>query len=216
MKPLRIYLADDHAILREGVRMILSQAPNCEVIGESGDGQTAMEQIENLKPDLAVLDISLPSMSGVEISRRLRKFHPDMKILILSRHDNPEYVDELLKQGIHAYVLKEDAGSDLLKAVEVIRKGETYLSPRITTQLMTGLEGKRQSKTMDPFKLLSNREREILKLIAEGKSNEKIGQSLWISAKTVKVHRANIMKKLDVHKVADLVKYAIKTGLVET
>jgi len=216
MKDFTIFLADDHAILREGVRLILSQAKNCVVVGEAGDGRVALEQIEELLPDLAVLDISLPSLSGVEIARKLRKYHPEMKILVLSRHDNAEYVDELLKQGIHGYVLKEDAGSDLLKALEVIRKGETYLSPRITTQLMTGLEGKRARSTMDPFKLLSSREREVLKLIAEGKSNMKIAQALWISAKTVKVHRANIMKKLDAHKVADLVKFAIKSGMIET
>lgn len=213
MKDLRVYLVDDHTILREGLRLILSQAPGVQIVGEQGDGRAAMEEIDQLKPDLVVLDISLPSLSGVEIARQIRKFHPEMKILVLSRHDNQEYVEQLLKYGVQGYILKEEAGSDLLKALEVIRKGENYLSPRITRHLVTGME--RRKNANDPFEILTNREREVLKLVAEGKSNEKIAQALWISAKTVKVHRANIMRKLDIHKVADLVKYAIKAGIIE-
>ncbi len=210
---LRVFITDDHTILREGVRLILARLPGIEVVGESGDGLDALQQIEKLKPDLTILDISLPSLSGVELARKLRKYVPDMKILVLSRHDSPEYVEQLVKLGIHGYVLKEEAGSDLIKAVEVIQKGQTYLSPRITSQLVTGFDTPRSGK--DPFQILSNREREILKLVAEGKSNVKIGKELLISPRTVKVHRANIMKKLNVHKVADLVKYAIKAGIVE-
>lgn len=213
MKDLRVYLVDDHTILREGLRLILSQASGVEIVGEQGDGRAAMEEIDQLKPDLVVLDISLPSMSGVEIARQIRKYHPAMKILVLSRHDNQEYVEQLLKYGVQGYILKEEAGSDLLKALDVIRKGENYLSPRITKHLVTGMERKKSAN--DPFEILTNREREVLKLVAEGKSNEKIAQALWISAKTVKVHRANIMRKLDIHKVADLVKYAIKAGIIE-
>jgi DNA-binding NarL/FixJ family response regulator len=213
MKDLRVYLVDDHTILREGLRLILSQASGVEIVGEQGDGRIAMEEIDQLKPDLVVLDISLPSLSGVEIARQIRKYHPSMKILVLSRHDNQEYVEQLLKYGVQGYILKEEAGSDLLKALDVIRKGENYLSPRITKHLVTGMERKKSAN--DPFEILTNREREVLKLVAEGKSNEKIAQALWISAKTVKVHRANIMRKLDIHKVADLVKYAIKAGIIE-
>jgi len=213
MKDLRVYLVDDHTILREGLRLILSQAPGVQIVGEQGDGRAAMEEIDQLKPDLVVLDISLPSLSGVEIARQIRKYHPEMKILVLSRHDNQEYVEQLLKYGVQGYILKEEAGSDLLKALDVIRKGENYLSPRITKHLVTGMERKKSAH--DPFEILTNREREVLKLVAEGKSNEKIAQALWISAKTVKVHRANIMRKLDIHKVADLVKYAIKAGIIE-
>lgn len=213
MKDLRVYLVDDHTILREGLRLILSQASGVEIVGEQGDGRAAMEEIDQLKPDLVVLDISLPSLSGVEIARQIRKYHPAMKILVLSRHDNQEYVEQLLKYGVQGYILKEEAGSDLLKALDVIRKGENYLSPRITKHLVSGMERKKSAN--DPFEILTNREREVLKLVAEGKSNEKIAQALWISAKTVKVHRANIMRKLDIHKVADLVKYAIKAGIIE-
>lgn len=217
MKKLRVFLADDHAILREGLRHILNSQPDLEVIGEAGDGQSAYEKIEELKPDIVVMDISMPQMTGIEAARKLRRYDPEIKIIMLTRHDNEEYVDQLLKYGIHGYVLKDDAGDDLLRAIEAIKKNETYLSPRITKRIMDDYG--RPARLKDgsgPFALLTNREREILKLIAEGKSNEEVARSLWISPRTAKVHRANIMKKLDVHKVADLVKYAIKTGLVET
>ena len=216
---LRLYLAEDHAIVREGIMLILSTVPDLEVIGGSGDGREALEQIEALKPDLVILDISLPSMTGIEITHSLRRYHPQIKIVILSRHDNHEYLDQLMKEGIHGYVLKDDAGDDLVRAIQAVRKGETYLSPRIATRLVSGLRN--QGKSNDgqlatgQFTLLSNREREVLKLIAEGLTNEEIGKKLWISGKTVKVHRQNIMKKLDIHRVADLVKYAIKSGIVE-
>ncbi|MCE9499396.1 MAG: response regulator transcription factor [Leptospira sp.] len=216
MKKFRLYLVDDHVILREGLKHILvSGIEDGEVIGESGDGGKAYEEIDRLKPDMVLLDISLPTMSGIEVARKLRKYHPDMKIIILSRHDNEEYVKELLKYGINGFVLKDDAGEDLLRAVGAVRKNETYLSPRITGHLISNL-GLQKKQESGQFTILTNREREILKRIAEGKSNEEIGKALWLSPKTVKVHRQNIMKKLNIHKVTDLVKYAIKSGLVET
>lgn len=213
-KKLTFYLVDDHAILREGLKHILSSQPENVVIGEAGDGGIAFEEIDRVKPDVVVLDISLPVVSGIEITRKVRKYHPDIFIIILSRHDNEEYISQLLKYGIHGFVLKDDAGEDLLRAVEAIRKGEKYLSPRIARQLMEGL-GNREKNPEDQFSLLTNREREVLKLIAEGNSNEKIAQILWISPRTVKVHRQNIMAKLKVNKVTDLVKYAIKSGIIE-
>lgn len=219
-KIMRIFLADDHAILREGLRHILNSTGNFEVVGEAGDGREALEQIERLKPDMVILDISMPGMTGVEIARRLRRYYPEMKIIMLSRHDNEEYVEQLFKYGIHGFVLKDDAGKDLLRAIEAVQREETYLSPRITKQLMSGLaEGAKPtappSATADSFSRLTNREREVLKLVAEGKNNEEIAKELWISPRTVKIHRQNIMNKLDLHKVADLVKYAIRAGIVE-
>lgn len=215
-KKLKLYLAEDHAIVREGIMLILSTVNDLEVIGGSGDGREALEQIEALKPDLVILDISLPGMTGIEITHSLRRYHPQIKIVILSRHDNHEYLDQLMKEGIHGYVLKDDAGDDLVRAIQAVRKGETYLSPRIATRLVSGLRGQGSDQlSTGQFTLLSNREREVLKLIAEGLTNEEIGKKLWISGKTVKVHRQNIMKKLDIHRVADLVKYAIKSGIVE-
>lgn len=215
MNNLKLFIADDHGILREGLKHILNSMPGCEVVGEAADGQEALERIEEIKPDLAILDISMPEMTGIEVARRLRKYNPQIKIIVLTRHDNEEYVDQLLKYGIQGYVLKDDAGDDLMRAVEAVRKDETYLSPRITKKLMSDYGRPNRRQDSGQFSLLTNREREILKLIAEGKTNEQIAKQLWISPRTAKVHRANIMKKLDVHKVADLVKYAIKTGLVE-
>lgn len=219
MNKTRIFLADDHAILREGLRYILGSVPGYEVTGESGDGREALGMIEKLKPDIAIIDISMPGMTGIEISRQIKKYVPETRVIILSRHDNEEYVSELLRLGVNGYVLKDNAGDDLLRAVAEVAKGNIYLSPRITRKIVTdyiapGLRegaGRQDSQ----FTALSIREREILKLVAEGRSNAEIASTLWISDKTVKVHRSNIMKKLDIHKVADLVKYAVKNGLVE-
>jgi DNA-binding NarL/FixJ family response regulator len=219
MNKTKIFLADDHAILREGLRYILGSVTGYEVVGESGDGREALAMIEKLKPDIAIIDISMPGMTGVEIARQVKKYTRTVRIIILSRHDNEEYVNELLKLGVNGYVLKDNAGDDLLRAVAEVSNGNIYLSPRITRKIVTDYlsPGVREAsgRPDSQFTTLSTREREILKLIAEGRSNAEIASTLWISDKTVKVHRSNIMKKLDIHKVADLVKYAVKSGLVE-
>lgn len=219
---MKIFLVDDHVILREGLKLILKQIPNVEIVGEAGDGVEALEKIDRIKPDLVVLDISLPGMTGIEIVRNLRKYNANIKIIILSRHDNEEYIQQVLKMGIQAYVLKDDAGDDLLRAIEAVKKEERYLSPRITSKLLSNFEqgGKKVSSgranpESELFSVLTNRERQILKLVGEGKSNEEISKQLWIALRTVKVHRQNIMKKLNIHNVAELVKYAIKSGVVE-
>ncbi len=214
-----VLLADDHGILREGVKHILNQSGLCEIVGEAADGREALDKIDTLKPDIVILDISMPEVTGIEVARRIRKYYPAMKVIILSRHDNEEYLEQLIKHGIHGYVLKDDAGNDLTRAIEAVQKGETYLSPRITSHLMKDFSGERgkdaEGVASGQFSLITNREREILKLIAEGKSNDEIGDSLRISPRTVKVHRSNLMRKLSVHKVTDLVKYAVRAGLVE-
>ncbi|MCX7999891.1 MAG: response regulator transcription factor [Leptospiraceae bacterium] len=217
---MKALLIDDHAILREGLKLILHQVPDLEIVGEAGDGKTALEKIEQLRPDLILLDISLPEMTGVEVARYTRKTYPETKIIVLSRHDNEEYVQQLLKLGIHAYVLKDDAGDDLIRAIEAVKQNERYLSPRITSRIVSNFEqqGKRKKTSTEEgklFTILTHREREILKHIGEGKSNEEISKELKIALRTVKVHRQNIMKKLDIHNVAELVKFAIKSGIVE-
>jgi DNA-binding NarL/FixJ family response regulator len=196
--------------------MILNSSNLCEVVGEAGDGQEAFDKIAKLKPDIAILDISMPSLSGIELARKIRKYFPQIKIIMLSRHDNEEYVRQLLKSGIHGFVLKDEAGNDMMRALDAVMKNETYLSPRITKKIMENIREGTEKRKEDPFDILTNREREILKLIAEGRSSEEIGKKLVISASTVKVHRANIMRKLDIHKATDMVKYAIKEGIVET
>ncbi|MDH5716407.1 MAG: response regulator transcription factor [Spirochaetia bacterium] len=219
MKPVKIYLADDHLILREGLKHILTETERYEIAGESGDGREVLEQVERIKPDLVILDISLPSLSGIEIARQLRKFNPNIKIIILSQYDNEEYIEELLKYGIHGYLLKDSAADDLLKALAEVLKDNIYLSPQVTKKLVKDYlphtKDKEVKKEKSIFSILSAREREILKLIAEGYSSEKISTTLWISPKTVKTHRANIMRKLKIGNVAELVKYAIKQGIVE-
>jgi DNA-binding NarL/FixJ family response regulator len=219
MKKVRIFLADDHAILREGLRYILTSVQDYEIAGESGDGREACEMIERLKPDIAILDISMPSLTGVEVARRILKYRPEVRIIMLSRHDNEEYVRELLDYGVHGYVLKDNAADDLLRAISEVLKGNIYLSPRIISSIVPGRAhaagGPVTPDAEGPGALLSHREREILKLIAEGKSGSQIASGLFLSENTVKVHRSNIMKKLGIHKTVDLVKYAIKIGLVD-
>ncbi|HOS41931.1 MAG TPA: response regulator transcription factor [Spirochaetota bacterium] len=213
----RIFLADDHAILREGLRHIISSVPEYEVVGEAGDGKEALEMIEKLRPDVAVLDISMPLMTGIEVSRQVRKYWPEMKIIILSRHDNEEYIEQLIKYGVHAYILKDSAGADLLKAIAEVLRGNVFLSPAIMTKIVSGIAPGKSVRADDTlFGTLTEREIQVLKLIAEGKSTGEIAGLLRISDKTVKVHRTNIMAKLGAHKVADLVRYAVRQGLIDT
>jgi DNA-binding NarL/FixJ family response regulator len=218
VKKIKIFLADDHAILRDGLKSIISDDDRFEVEGESGDGREALEMIDKRVPDIAIIDISMPTMSGIELARQTKKYHPEVKILILSQHDNEEYVNELMSIGVDGYMLKTNAGEELIKALTDIQNGNNYLSPRLTTKLLSGLRNPGTTKMTDlksSFRLLSNREREILKLIAEGKTNKEISSLLFISVETVKTHRASIMKKLDIKNIAEAVQYAIKKGLIE-
>jgi len=214
-----LFLADDHTIFREGLKLIIEDVPHYRVIGEAGDGKEALDSMEKLRPDVAILDISMPAMSGIEVVRYLRKYVPDIKIIILSRHDNEEYVKELLKSGVNGYVLKDDAGEDLLRAIDAVMKNTVFLSPGVATKIVSDyvtLEKNFQDESDNSlFKLLTGREREILKLIAEGMSGSEIADFLRISPRTVKVHRTNIMKKLNVHKSSELVIYAVKNNIIE-
>ncbi len=219
MNKTKIYLTDDHAILRDGLKSILNNIPKYEVIGESADGETTLKEINKLHPDILILDISLPTISGVEVCRQVRKYYPDVKIIILTRHDNEVYIEQLLKFGIAGYVLKENAANDLTRAIEAAEKGNLFLSPEITGRIVTGYK-KAKDKNEDSagtttLKSLTNQETSILKLIAEGNSSKEIASLLCISPATAKKHRTNIMKKLDIHNVADLIVYAIKTGIKE-
>lgn len=217
---MKIFLADDHSILRDGLKLILDSEEEFNIVGEAGDGREAYEMIEKLKPDVAVLDISMPSMSGIELSRHLKKYLPNMKILILSRHDKDEYVKQVLQFGVEGYILKDDASDELIKAVKEVVKGNLYLSPRLASgiireaiQFQSDMEEEKNNQS--PFEILTPREREVLKLIAEGSNSREIAEILRISPQTVKTHRVNIMRKLDMHKVNDLVAYAIKNGFIE-
>jgi len=216
---LQIFLADDHQILREGLGHIIRSEPDFEVAGEAGNGREALAAIERDRPDVAILDISMPGMTGIEVARQIKKFHPEIKVIILSRHDSEEYVNVLMKYGADGYVLKDSAGEDLIRAIRETLKGNVYLSPRLIKVLVAELPKFALSGLHAPderiFRKLTDRELEILKLVAEGKTNAGIAALLFISDKTVKTHRAAIMKKLGAHKVADLVKYAMQEELIE-
>lgn len=218
MNKIKIFLADDHTMLREGLKHILTNQEGFNVVGESGDGREALNKIEKLKPDVAVVDISLPSMTGIEITRQLKKYQPDIKIIILTRHNNEEYLFELLKYNIDSYILKDNASEELIHAINEVIEGNAYFSSRITKTIVKNYSEMKKDDTKKSDKsetLLSPREKEILKLIAEGMTNKEISSILFISEYTVKAHKTNIMKKLDVHKTNGLIKYAIKTGLIE-
>jgi len=218
MKKIRIFIVDDHIILREGLCLIIQSVPEYEIIGESGDGREALEKIEMHKPDVVILDISLPSMTGVEVSRQLRKFNPEIKIIILTQHNNDEYIDHLMQFGVHGYILKENTSVDLLRAISEVLKNNIYLSPEVTKKMVNNyiINNHQKNHSAENMTIkLSPRELEIVKLIAEGKSNNQISSMLFISAKTVNVHRSNIMKKLDIKKVTDIVIYAMKKGLIK-
>ena len=222
MGKVRIFLADDHSVMREGLKYLIKSNTGYDVVGESGDGKEAYEKIEKLKPDIALLDISMPTMTGIELSRQIHKYVPNTRVIIFSRHDDEEYVNQVMKYGAKGYVLKEDTGEDLLKAIKEVLNGNIFVSSSISAKIVNNYyriqkysENKKHKKKNSIFDILSNREIEILKLITDGKPTAKIASILRISANTVKVHRANIMKKLNTHKVTDLVKFAIKNGLAD-
>ncbi len=218
MSTIRVYIADDHAILRDGIKLILSQNSRFEVVGEAPDGKSALDEIERLKPDVAILDISMPVMTGLEAGRLIRKYNPLIKVILLSRHDDDAYVQQALQNKINGYILKEYAGSELIRAITEVMAGNLFLSPKLLNSITKKAVPHKNPHIEDSEEendLLSNREKQVLKLIGEGLSKEEIAVILRISGQTVKVHRQNIMKKLGIHKVSELVKYGIKIGLIE-
>ena len=212
----KIFIADDHTMIRQGLRRILEEVNDLKVVGECGDGLQVMPQLRKLQPDMILLDISLPNLRGIELIQKIRKFNKGIMILVLTMHKNEEYVYECLTGGAQGYILKEDADTELLSAIQQIRSGKIYVSSSFTGDVIKNLL-ERNAKTDDysPFRVLSGREREILKLTAEGDTNKKIAVKLSISNRTVEHHRANIMKKIGVKNVASLIKYAVKAGLVD-
>lgn len=213
--PYNIVLADDHVMFRHGIKKIIQENPGLEVMGEANDGIQLLELMKQATPDMVILDISMPNLRGLEATREIKMAHPGVKVLILTMHKDKEYLYHALTAGAAGYLLKEDADAELFSAINTIRQGETYISPLLSRQLTDlFLEKKsaRPGQAMEPSELLTIREREIIKLIAEGKSSNDIAELLFISVRTVQHHRANIMRKLGVKKTADLVKYAIQKG----
>jgi len=214
-KNKRIFIAEDHAILRDGLRAILMSLPDYEIIGEAGDGREAVRGVENSKPDLVILDLSMPRMNGMEALKEIKKLSPETKILVLTIHDSDEYVLPVLQAGADGYMLKYDTQAELMAAIKSVLSGKPYLSPGVSKQVIEGyLERGKTLKSKSSWERLTKREREILKLIAEGYKNREIADFLCISEKTVVKHRANLMEKLDMHNVSSLTAYAVSKGLV--
>jgi DNA-binding NarL/FixJ family response regulator len=224
MNKVKVYIADDHTILRDGLKLIISQDNRYEIVGEAGDGKKALEEIEKIKPDIAIIDISMPFVTGLEVGRQLKKYNSKIKVILLSRHDNEAYINEALKSKIDGFVLKDYAGTELMRAMSDIMLGDIYLSPKLIKKLAFKINILNNSALHDVVdegneicgdNLISNREKQVLKLICESQTNKNIAVSLRISEQTVKVHRKNIMNKLDIHNMTDLLKYSIKIGLIE-
>jgi two-component system response regulator NreC len=211
----RVVIAEDHTIVREGLRSLLATSTDLEVVGEAGDGREAIACAERLKPDLIITDLSMPRMNGMEAVRQIKKRSSQTKILVLTVHRTEEYILAALEAGADGYLLKDSTHSELLMAVRHILNGMRYISPGISDRVLRGyLEGKRRGGASTSWETLSAREREILKLIAEGNKNKDIAEQLCISVKTVEKHRSNLMEKLDVHNVQQLTALAIEKGLV--
>ena len=214
-----IFIADDHTIIRQGLSRIIEEVSGYKVIGETGNGLQILPLVRELKPDMMILDISMPNLRGIEAIQKIRRVNKKIKILVLTMHKNEDYVYECLTSGAQGYILKEDADTELITAIKSVRQDNVYVSSSFTGDVIKKLV-QRKSDVYDKkggsvFKVLTTREREVLKLIAEGNSNKKLAMKLGISIRTVEHHRLSIMRKLGVSNVVDLVKYAIKTGLID-
>lgn len=215
MTPARVLLVDDHAIVREGLRMVLAAEQSIEVIGEAGDGREALDLVDGLRPDVVVMDIAMPNLNGLEATQQIVRRYPAVRVVILTMHENQQYLLQIIRAGATGCVLKRSMGRELVTAIESAARGESYFSPTIATKVVEDYRRllTRPSETTGDH-LLTEREREILQLVVEGQTNREIADMLTLSIKTVQAHRANIMDKLDAHDRADLVKYAIRSGLI--
>ena len=213
--PFRILLADDHTILRAGIRALLDMEPTFQVVGEVDNGKDAVYYAGQLKPDLIIIDLSMPKTNGTEAIQRIKSRYPETKILVLTVHKTEEYIHAALKAGASGYILKDDTSSELINAINNILQGKTHLSSSICGNVVLGyLAQPNTEKISSSTDLLTMREREVMKLIAEGQRNKDVAEYLSISLKTVEKHRSNMMKKLDLHSTSNITSFAIKNGLV--
>src|SRR5262245_21354180 len=215
MGKLKVLLADDHALLRLGLKKILEERPEWQVIAEAGDGRTAVRQTLALQPDVAILDIGMPMLNGIEATRQIVRRLPSVGILILSMHADEAYITQALKAGARGYLLKDSADTDLIRAVGAVAAGKSFFSPAVATVMLDDYVRHLADKgIVDRYDSLSEREPEIFQLVAEGHSNKEIADLLSVSPATVETHRAHILQKLDVHNTAELVLYAVRRGVI--
>lgn len=215
MKPIRILLADDHTVMRRGLRLLLESQPEFSVVAEAADGRQAVEQAEAVHPDVAVVDIAMPNLSGIEAAQRMSAAIPDIAIVILSMHSDEGYVLRALKAGAKGYLLKDSAEGDLIEAIKAVHQGRTFFSSEITRMLVSDYVREIRARgAEDSYDLLTPREREILQLLARGKSNKEIAADLNLSPYTVETHRRNLQEKLNLHSFAELILYAMRKGFI--
>jgi DNA-binding NarL/FixJ family response regulator len=213
MNPIRILLCDDHLLIRASLKSLIGEFPGIDVVGEAGDGREALEHVARLRPNVVVMDIAMPGLNGLEATRRLVKEHPQVRVVMLSMHADESHVLQALRAGASGYVLKGSAPRELEMAIEAVARGEIFLSPAISKHVIDVYLNRAEGQT-NSLDLLTPRQREILQLIAEGRSSKQIAQMLDASVKTIESHRASLMERLDIHEVAGLVRYAIRHGLV--
>jgi len=211
---LRLVLADDHTLVRAGMRALLSELPGVEVVGETGDGREALRLIRERKPDIALIDISMPGLNGLEVAARIGHDHPATRVIIVSMHGDDESVRRALVSGAAGYMLKNSDRNELELALRTVARGDTWLSPSLTKRVVKALTQGGQPATGGPLQVLTPRQREVLQLVAEGHSNKEIASRLNVALKTVETHRTELMERLGIHGVAGLVRYAIQVGLV--
>lgn len=215
MSKIRVFLADDHLLLREGVRSLLHKVADIEVVGESGDGKEAVEKVEKLIPDVVLMDITMPGMGGLEATWRIKQQNPQVKVLILTIHDTSQYLSGMLNAGASGYVVKTTASEELISAIRAVNQGDIYLYPSIARMLVEDyLQKVKAGEQRTSYEGLTPREREILKYIAEDRKNKEIADLLGISVRTVQAHRTNLMDKLGARDRTELVKYAIRKGII--
>jgi DNA-binding NarL/FixJ family response regulator len=214
LSKIRVLIADDHAILREGVRALLAATADIEVVGEAADGLQAVERARALDPDVVLMDIAMPGLGGIEATLELKKLGVRAKVLVMSQYEDREYVRRLLKAGVSGYVLKKSAGAELANAIRAVHRGGLVLDPEVARAAMEQSGGGAGKGEADPYESLTDREKQVLKLVAEGKSNKEVAELLGISVKTAMSHRERMMEKLDLHNRTELVRYALKLGVI--
>ncbi|HXG39041.1 MAG TPA: response regulator transcription factor [Bacteroidota bacterium] len=217
MSKIKILIADDHALIRTGIATLLQSYPEFVVVGEATDGAEAVEMTGKVQPDVVLIDLAMPKMNGIEATRQIRERFPKTRVLVLTMHENDEYIYQILKSGAGGYVLKDASREELCNAIRAVARGEKFFSPRVSEIMVESFVKRREQPPVELSSAdipLTKREKEILSLVVEGLTNQQIADKLFISPRTVDTHRTNIMQKLDLHDVASLVRYAIKHGLV--